>query len=127
MRRRSFVPFFGLLSLALPLSVTAEVFELSNGDTLDATVIEETKDTIVVEHPQLGRVVLQRSALKPPALPNPGLFGTWLLEGWRRNIGVGFSGSSGNSSDASVTGPSAHASQLLNTTKCQTDLLKPKT
>lgn len=104
MRRLSFGLLFGFLSLALPLSATADVFELSNGDTIDATVIEETEDTIVVEHPQLGRVVLQRSALKPPALPNPGLFGTQFLEGWSRNIGAGVSGSSGNSSDASVNG-----------------------
>jgi putative salt-induced outer membrane protein YdiY len=91
----------------LPQSVIAEVFVLSNGDSIDATVIEETDETIVVEHPQLGRVVLERSGLKPPdppAPPNPGLFGTRFLEGWSRNISAGFSGSSGNSNDASVNG-----------------------
>jgi len=91
----------------LPGAAAAEVFELSNGDSIDATVIEETDESIVVEHPQLGRIVLKRSALKPPAPPappNPGLFGTRFLEGWNRNISAGFSGSSGNSNDASVNG-----------------------
>ena len=91
----------------------AEEFELDNGDKIDATVIEEDDDRIVVEHPQLGRIEIPRSALKPPAPPSPGLFGTSLLAGWSRNVGLGFSGSSGNSSDASfnaslaLTGDSA--------------------
>ncbi len=90
-----------LLLAVLAPPAFADVFELANGDKIDATVVEETDKTIVVEHPQLGKIVIQRDSLKPPTPPNPGLFGTRVLAGWDRNFGAGFSGSSGNSSDAS--------------------------
>ena len=87
--------------LLVGVPVGAEEFELENGDTIEAVVIEEDDERFIVEHPQLGRLEIPRAALKPPEPPSPGMFGTSLLAGWSRNIGLGFSGSSGNSSDAS--------------------------
>ena len=104
---RFFVCTALFVSLALP--GVADEFELSNGDKIDATVISENEEMILVEHPQLGRIEIPRTALKPPAPPNPGLFGTEVLAGWNRNFGVGFSGSSGNSADASFNASLAMA------------------
>ena len=104
---RIFVIVSLFVFLALP--GVADEFELSNGDKIDATVIEENEGMIVVEHPQLGRIEIPRTALKPPTPPNPGLFGTQALEGWSRNFGIGFSGSSGNSADASFNASVAMA------------------
>lgn len=91
-----------LLLLLFATPVLADEIELENGDKIDVTIIEENEDTLVVEHPQLGRMTVPKSALKKPEPPNPGLFGTRFMEGWSRNIGFGFGGASGNSDDASV-------------------------
>jgi len=40
---------------------------------------------------------------EPPAPPNPGLFGTSLLEGYSRKLGVGVAGSQGNINETTVT------------------------
>lgn len=95
------LPLLLLLVLAAA-PVRADEIELENGDKIEVTIIEETDDTLIVEHAQLGRMTVPRSALKPPAPPNPGLFGTKFMEGWKRGVGFGFGGASGNSSDASI-------------------------
>lgn len=82
-------------------SAGAEPIELENGDKFEGTIIEQRASSIVVDHPVLGRVEIPRTALKPVAPENPGLFGTDFLRGWKRNLGAGFSGASGNSQDAS--------------------------
>lgn len=100
---RSLIVAVGLLALAVAPAV-AEKIELENGDTIDVTIVSETEDSLVVEHPQLGEITVPRSALKPPDPPEPGLFGTRFMEGWERAFGFGFGGSTGNSQDASVNG-----------------------
>lgn len=90
----------GLAFLAAPAA--ADKIELENGDTIDVTIVSETEDSLVVQHPQLGEFTVPRSALKPPTPPNPGLFGTGFMEGWKRGLGAGFGGASGNSQDASA-------------------------
>jgi len=90
-----------LATTAATASETVEiVFE--NGDKLEVIIIEENHVEIIVNHPQLGRLVIPRNALKRAAKEKPGLFGTGFLQGWKRNLGAGISGSTGNSSDASV-------------------------
>jgi len=94
-----------LLFFSLVWPVLADEIELKNGDKLDVKIIEETDKNLVVEHPQLGRVIISKEDIKPPAPPeppNPGLFGTDFLLGWNRNIGAGISGSDGNSTDMSL-------------------------
>lgn len=102
--RRVLLCALALASLCVASGAAAEKIELANGDTVDVTIVEETEDSLVVEHPQLGRITVPRSALKPPPPPIPGWFGTSFMEGWRKRLGAGFSGSSGNSSDAAVNG-----------------------
>ena len=106
---RIFVCAIFLVYWALPGQ--ADEFELSNGDKIEATLVGENEKFILVEHPQLGRIEIPRAALKPPKPPNPGLFGTHFLKGWSRHLGVGFSGSSGNSSDASFNASVAIATE----------------
>jgi putative salt-induced outer membrane protein YdiY len=94
-----------LAGLLLALAVApagAEKITLENGDAIDVTIVSETEDSLVVQHPQLGEFTVPRSALKPPDPPNPGLFGTAFMRGWNRSFGFGFGGSSGNSQGASV-------------------------
>jgi putative salt-induced outer membrane protein YdiY len=91
-----------LLMLLLATPALADEIEFENGDKIDVTIIEETEDTLIVEHPQLGRITVPKADLKKPEPPNPGLFGTKFMEGWSRNIGFGFGGASGNSNDASI-------------------------
>jgi len=79
----------------------AEEIEFANGDKLDVSIVEVTETELVADHPQLGRLVIPRSALKPPDSVEAGLFGSRFLRGWKRNLGAGISGSSGNSKDSS--------------------------
>ena len=90
-----------LVSLFSAAAVAADTIELEGGDKLEVEIIEDGETTIVAEHPVLGRITIPKSALKPPAPEEPGLFGSSILRGWKRSLGVGLSGSSGNSSDAS--------------------------
>lgn len=94
MKRTWVVVFCVLLGVS---SAGAEEVELKNGDKLEVKVVEETDKNLVVEHPQLGRVIIPKDDLKPPTPPNPGLFGTDFLLGWNRNVSAGISGSDGNS------------------------------
>ena len=97
--------FSGLALLALlPAASRADKIELKNGDTIDVEVIERKDGDLVVEHPQLGRMVIPKEDIKPPTPPNPGLLGTSFLAGWDRHLGAGLSGSSGNSKDFSFNG-----------------------
>lgn len=98
--RRLTVALLSFVLVSFP--VLADEVELKNGDKLDVKVLEENDSELVVEHPQLGRMIIKKEDVKPEAPPNPGLFGTSILRGWSRNLGAGWSGSSGNSSDSSV-------------------------
>lgn len=100
----------GLLApFLLAATSWAEKIELENGDELDVKIIEQTDSELVVEHPQLGRMVIPKKDIRFPVEPIPGLFGTSFLKGWTRNVGAGFSGSSGNSSDSSFNASLAAA------------------
>ncbi len=100
--RPSALRILPILFVLAAWSAAAEEIELGNGDKIEVKIIEETEDTLIVEHAQLGRMTVPRSALKPPAPIEPGLFGTKFMEGWKRNIGFGFGGASGNSQDAAI-------------------------
>ncbi|MAI80129.1 MAG: hypothetical protein CL917_14370 [Deltaproteobacteria bacterium] len=98
---RLYQALFFLVLFSISIPALAKEVELNNGDKIDVSVVEETDKTLVVDHPQLGRIVIPKKDIKPPAEPNPGIFGTSFMKGWSRNFGAGFSGSSGNSTDAS--------------------------
>jgi hypothetical protein len=88
--------------LLVSTNVLADTFELDNGEKFDATVVEETEDSIIVEHPIFGRMTIPKSAIKEEEPVNPGLFGTRLLRGWERSVEFGFNGSSGNSDSIGI-------------------------
>lgn len=46
---------------------------------------------------------VRAAAEEPPAPPNPGLFGTSLLEGYSRKLGAGVAGSQGKTKETTVT------------------------
>ncbi|WP_417499341.1 DUF481 domain-containing protein [Methylophaga sp.] len=93
--------------------------ELINGDTLTADVVAETDDTLKLNHPLLGVMVIPRARIKslvsstdttptpPPPEKKPevkhveadrGLFGTGLYTNWKRRLDLGFGGTAGKSS-----------------------------
>jgi len=81
-------------------ALAAEVGEavdlkLETGEVLKGVLVEETETEVVIDHEWLGRITIARDQLKKPPQPNPGLFGTSLLEGWRRRLSTGISGSEG--------------------------------
>jgi putative salt-induced outer membrane protein YdiY len=59
-----------LLSL-LPVAACAGTWVLANGDRLTGRLVAETATEVVVEHPQLGRLTLPRTALQPAPAPAP--------------------------------------------------------
>jgi hypothetical protein len=95
--------FVLLLALAAASGeATAKAIKLANGDVIDAEIVEETDEKIVVQHPSLGRLELRNEQLA--ARGKAGMFGTRFLEGWDRNLALGLSGTSGNSSTLSGVG-----------------------
>ena len=60
-----------LFSCLLAASAVADTVELKNRDKIDVNVVEETDKNLVVEHPQLGKIVIPNDELMPPTPPNP--------------------------------------------------------
>ena len=118
---------------ALPLTAAAVPVELSNGDTLNADIIETADAYVIVNHPVVGQIRILKSQITnindilnptkekatpkeqpkqdpaPPAEPElddtiPGLFGTSLLRGWEKSFSLGLSGSTGNSETLNFNG-----------------------
>ena len=121
---------FALLAV-FPLSVPAEIIKLRNGDILNATISRSTEHFIIIKHPVLGSLTIDKSRITeihtapevteearqtaagtPPEPPeekqqpaaDPGLFGSGFLAGWERNLSAGLSGTSGSSNNASFRG-----------------------
>lgn len=100
-----FVTAMAILALGTvwtAFAASADKIDLANGDSIEVEVIEETDEMLIVEHPQLGRMEIQKSQLKQPEPDAPGLFGTAILRGWNRRITAGLSGAQGNSEDFNV-------------------------
>lgn len=95
-----------LVICLLACSSTADELVLANGDTLRGEIVEWAVDYVVIDHPQLGRVrlTLDQLALDTGKPPNPGLFGSGFLRGWKRRIDLGLHGEQGSSESANVTG-----------------------
>jgi len=92
----------GLASSLIVFAASADKVDLANGDSIEVEIVEETDEALIVEHPQLGRIEIQKSDLKQAEPDEPGLFGTALLRGWSRQVSAGLSGAQGNSQDFSV-------------------------
>jgi putative salt-induced outer membrane protein YdiY len=83
----------------------ADTLLLANGDTLTGEIVEWDVGSVVIEHPQLGRVhlALDQLRLDTGDPPNPGLFGTDFLRGWTRTLNVGANGKDGNTVNENLT------------------------
>lgn len=83
----------------------ADSLVLANGDELTGEVVEWAVDHVVLEHPQLGRVRIDLDKLKLDTgePPNPGLFDTTFMRGWKRRIEFGLNGKQGNTVNTNVT------------------------
>ncbi len=93
------------ITMGLVLATTearADTIELENGDKIEATIVEETDDALIIEHPVFGRTTIPKDSLKKEEPVNPGLFGSSFLRGWERSIEFGFNGSSGNSDSIGI-------------------------
>lgn len=75
--------------------------KLKNGDVVTGELIERTDEHIVIEHPVLGRLEIPKRELSADTL-HPGIAGTRFLEGWDKNLSVGFSGSEGDTDEADL-------------------------
>jgi len=102
------VSLFAMLSVATGLSpaVSGDTLRLANGDELTGEIMEWSVDEVVLEHPQLGRIRigLDQLRLDTGTPPNPGLFGTSFLRGWKRHVDLGLNGKQGNSETTVITG-----------------------
>jgi hypothetical protein len=96
-------PFLIAVACSVGLEAGAEKFELANGDTVSGDVVERTDERVVLVHPILGRIEIPVAQLAAEVVP-PGLFGTGFLRGWKKRVGLGVSGSEGNTVRANVTG-----------------------
>lgn len=95
------------------------VLELHDGSRLRGTILRETEDAVTFRTDALGEVTIRREAIAQrlpidaavppaPAEPEPepveaepepeldGLFGTPLLVGWEKSLGLGFTGKNGD-------------------------------
>ncbi len=83
----------------------ADTLVLANGDTLHGEIVEWDMDSVVLEHPQLGRVrlALDELAVDTGKPPSRGLFDTAFLRGWKRSIDLGLNGKQGSDETTNLT------------------------
>jgi putative salt-induced outer membrane protein YdiY len=120
--------YLAVLTVTLASSpLLADTVELVTGDLLHGTVVEQTEQVVVFNHPVLGRVVLpldkvqavmitakqadaapplttphEQAVQAPPATATPNIddsqtLSQKLLPGWDKHFELGFNGSDGNS------------------------------
>ena len=92
-----------LFALLLPWAAHSATFALQNGDKLNGTILEQTDQAVVIDHPLLGRVVVPKTALAPGTRPDPGAFGRGWLVGWKRQLGFGLVGEEGNTDSQDIS------------------------
>jgi len=90
------------VQVALCGTALADTVELTSGDKLEGTIVEENDEGVVLDHPVLGRLTIPASDIEPPDPLKPGLFGTSFLRGFDKALAAGFTGSSGKSRDMSM-------------------------
>ncbi len=102
-----------VLALLVALSARAGELKLGNGDILNGEIVESTEEYVLLEHPSLGQVRIERQHIlpeeppapeEPPEPEKPGLFGTRFMEGWTRELALGINGAEGNTVNANLTG-----------------------
>jgi hypothetical protein len=100
--------------------------KLSNGDLINADLLDQTDEQVTISHPVLGQIDIPKTKIlslnilnaEQPIDPEPviaevteatieepddkGLFATGFLSGWERRFDVGVTGSSGKSSNQQI-------------------------
>jgi len=90
-----------------PLTAHAEIFTLQNGDHLTGKVIQETKDTLWIQHEILGRLEIGRDRLAAPVSAEPAKDTDSRVKGevlWERKIGGGLEIARGNTDKELING-----------------------
>jgi len=102
---RSACCFVVLMMLGVASPIYADTLVLANGDTINGEIVEWAIDHVVIEHPQLGTIRLELDQLKldTGTPPNPGLFGTRFMRGWKRRIDIGLTGERDSDNTVSLT------------------------
>ncbi len=115
------------ISLVFPLSLMAAeaVITLNNGDQLTADITQQDETNLYLTHPVLGDLIIAKDKVEhvseteiaevetvvakveetKPADVAPtdnGLFGTGLLQNWKRRFDLGIAGSAGKSSNSQI-------------------------
>ena len=92
------------------------VIQLEVGGRLRGELVREDAESLVLDHPTLGRLTIPvaevarrlgpDAPLNPKAEevdpPPPGLFGTSFLKGWEKSVGLGLNGNQGDSQEFGV-------------------------
>ena len=115
-----------LIALAMPvLAISAPVqISLTNGDSLSAELISQTKQTVTISHSVLGQMTISKAKIGEISLlqivntesrilkateqtatnddNDTGLFNTGLLVNWQRRLDVGVVGSAGKTKSLQV-------------------------
>lgn len=105
-----------VMALSLVASpALADTVEMVAGDLLHGTVLEQSDQAVIVEHPVLGQVTVPKDQVKAVLItseggeevlvteapeepaPAPSALSQKLLPGWDKSFELGFSGSEGNS------------------------------
>lgn len=118
------------LLLAVCGPASAETIRLTNGDVINATVLEQNDDGVTIDHPALGEIIIPgdrvvaifdnqeafdaaqqeqedqdaAEALAEERAADDGVFGTGFLKGWNRQISIGINGAEGNSQNINIRG-----------------------
>jgi len=85
-------------------AASADTLVLANGDEITGEIVEWALDSVVIEHPQLGRIRLSLEQLEIDTgePPTRGFLGTRFLRGWNRNINFGWNGEVGDSPSTNI-------------------------
>jgi putative salt-induced outer membrane protein YdiY len=112
--------FFALAVTCFPIISYCQVIQLNNGDSLNVIIKNKTKNTLIIEHPSLGILIINKSSIAnldsidlhaienaennksvEPKPVDEGFFDTGLLVDWDRSVDVGFHGASGSTNNTS--------------------------
>ena len=97
--------FIAAVLVAHATGAAADTLVLANGDKINGEILEWAVDHVVIDHPQLGEIKLSLEQLDIDTgePPNPGLFGTRFLRGWKRNVDFGWNGRIDESTLTNIT------------------------
>lgn len=92
--------------------ISEAIIELSNGDRLSGTILRQSADSIELQHPLLGILIITRDQVvsvtpvmtyaTQPLDADQGILATGFLKDWERELVIGIHGAEGNSTNRSI-------------------------